>query len=426
MNQESVNKYQTQMNSTKSQVVSIDWARQCILENRFMNPDFFSIKMGEERKPQAANSNIRLKDADHFMNKLESSDRFWNYLVSSVIYFHGLEGDELELQKRLVHIGGGAFLDMLIPNITHIVADTYTEEDVRNFNRYSNVNIVSTFWLKDCFFFRSKVPESDYMVKPSKKLPTNTPRSSAGGDYTTAGRGISQSQGIFSEIRNSAFEAGGVSSQRQVMGARAKVDSLIFADTYFYFDPEIKNDLMPTLILVVRNSGMNLKSLEHKLPSEFKNKKICCIIPDGRRDLAQKIMTALGEKAYMVSPRWVDRCLDRSMVIYNVQEEGMVDLLPFPHKTPYENLAKYKFSVSRRLPISRKSTVKGIIDAFGATLLEVDTTGADFEIVEKDQAELDEDPERNPNQRPMMWLVRLIAAAQLTPADLEFVSAGNS
>ena len=419
LNQESVSKYQNHMNSSKIPVVSIDWVRQCVLEDRFMNPEIFSIK-GEERKPPRSNSNLTLKEADHFMNIVESSDRLWNYLVSSVVYFHGLEGEELEMQKKLVHLGGGVFLDMLIPNITHVVTDSYTEEDARNFNRYSNVHIVNTIWLRDCFFFRKKIPETEFLVKPSRKLPTKTPRSSGPGDFGTAGR-LVQSQGVFSEIRGSAFETGGISNQRHALGEKSRYDSLIFADTYFYFDPDIKMSLMNTYKLVLKNSGLNLKSLEYTKSSEFRDKKICCVVPDGRNDLVQKIAAALGSKAHIVSNRWVDRCLDRSSVIYNVKEEGMVDLLPFPHQTPYPNLAKYSFSVSRRLPISRKSTVKGIIDAFGATLVEGESAKSDFEIVEKDQDELEIDPARKENQRTMIWLVRLISTAQLSEEDATLV-----
>ena len=169
MSHDSLTTYQSQLKSTKTPLVDQEWISQCILNNRFLQPERYSIRPDQQNLPEKPFSNFTLEHVESMMEKIEPSDRMMNYLVNCVVYTSKLGDKEEKLQQRLIHMGGGAHMMTIIPNITHIVSDKYSDEQAKEFFKFSNVFIVSTRWLKDCMHFKTRVPEIEYLIKPSKK-----------------------------------------------------------------------------------------------------------------------------------------------------------------------------------------------------------------------------------------------------------------
>lgn len=170
MSQDALKTYQSQIKSTSIPIVDQEWVRLCLLDNRFLLPDKFSI-LPDYQPPSETTQSFQISNEDltRMMERVTSSERMMNYLMNCVIYISKLENkDEETIQQKLIHMGGGAHLFSIIPNVTHIVADKYTEEQGREFTKFSNAYIVSTRWLRECLFFKSRVPEGEYLCKPTK------------------------------------------------------------------------------------------------------------------------------------------------------------------------------------------------------------------------------------------------------------------
>lgn len=169
MNAESLSNYQSQLKSIKIPVVDQEWISQCILHNRFLQPDRYSIRTDIQFVPERDEFKVELDFLEITMDKIESSDRMMNYLMNCVVYIPRMDQKEEQIQKRLIQLGGGAHLMTIIPNVTHIICDNFSEDQSKEFNKFSNVFIVSTRWLKDCMRFRTRVPEIEYLSIPVKK-----------------------------------------------------------------------------------------------------------------------------------------------------------------------------------------------------------------------------------------------------------------
>ena len=171
---ESLKKYESQLKSINIPVVDQDWIRNCILDNRFLLPDRFSIRTDRPQIQERSGFQVNLEALDKMMERIDSSDKMMNYLMNCVIYVSKLDPEEEKCQQRLIVMGGGAHMFAIIPNVTHIVADKYTEEQARDFNKFSNVFVISSKWLRDCMYFKTRAPENEYITKPIKKVPTES------------------------------------------------------------------------------------------------------------------------------------------------------------------------------------------------------------------------------------------------------------
>lgn len=169
MSRDALPTYESQLKSIKIPVVDHEWVSQCFLHNRYLQPERYSIRNDQLPFVEKEVFKPSLETLDAIMEKIESTDRMMNYLVNCVVYISKMAEGEQKIQQRLVHLGGGAHIMTIIPNITHIVSDKYSEDQAKEFNKFSNVLIVGTRWLKDCMHFRTRVPEIEYIIKPSKK-----------------------------------------------------------------------------------------------------------------------------------------------------------------------------------------------------------------------------------------------------------------
>lgn len=161
--------YESQLTSTRVPVVDQEWVSQCVLNDRLLQPERYSILPGQQGLFDRDNFKVPLDALESLMEKVESSDKMMTYLRNCVIYISKMDENQEQVQQRLIQIGGGAHIMTIIPNITHIVVDTYHEDQVKEFNKFSNVYIVGSKWLKDCMRYKTRVPEVEYVIKPTKK-----------------------------------------------------------------------------------------------------------------------------------------------------------------------------------------------------------------------------------------------------------------
>ena len=96
------------MNSTDIAIVDIEWIKMCLVEQRYLLPNKFSIRLENKPSADTAPQKMSIEQLEKQMNRLDSSEKMHSYLQNCMIYLFKLDAKEEAIQKRLIHIGGGA------------------------------------------------------------------------------------------------------------------------------------------------------------------------------------------------------------------------------------------------------------------------------------------------------------------------------
>lgn len=394
MNSESFDSYKSQLISTGMQVVDEEWVKECFTNNKYVAPEPYSSSVlppASKRYEHLGDRMFGLEELDTILGRIEVGDNNWNYLQDVVVHLQVPDKKEHKIQKKLVHIGGGFVVDGIYPHTTHVVTMGYSDEDLRNFRQYNQVQIVNTFWLKQCMYVKKRVMECDYRIKANKKLLAQISRELGTGPIQP----VVQVRSLGAEKRT------------------VEVKSDLFKDLTFFMDEQVKRkmDFRGTLQRILENGGMKLKTLQSVKEGKYKppKGKILCVIPDGSTDIALSIQQYLGnDKSLFISPRWIDYCIERNVVLIDFLEAGRVDFLPFPFETPYKTLLHVKVTIGSSVPIEKKPLVKGIVNAIGMQMV-LPADPYDFEVVDPTSLQSDSQPEdRKSKQRDIRWLISLI------------------
>jgi len=259
----------------------------------------------------------------------------------------------------------------MYPMTTHVICGKCTEGEFSEFKKYQNVFVVGLDWVMESLKFKKKVLEEDYEVKPSLKASKSRSDNTSFVTYNSQTRGFESFKFINSsnfriegkdftlksnnknkrKIRpfdsntnNSTgfFGAGKLNLQRsqsmkpKVSKSKAiseiKFKSLLFKNYFFYFIPK-DTGLRDFKRMVIENSGSIVTNLEKvKIPEK---KKIFLVLKDGQ-DKNEVNFKHLRDKVMPISPRFVEYCIKKKVVIKNPVQEKLMHLLPFPVKTPCE------------------------------------------------------------------------------------------
>lgn len=382
MSHDTLQTYQSQLKSIKIPVVDQEWISQCFLNGKYLQPERYSIIPGQLSNIDKDSFKISLESLDSLMEKVDSSERMMNYLMNCVVYISRMDDKEERIQQRLIHLGGGAHIMTIIPNITHIISDQYSEDQAKEFNKFTNVFIVGTRWLKDCMRFRTRVPEIEYIIKPSKKSDmTNLYKFCLLRqlDKTTSNQTLGV-QRLSESNRDYSYALGKrmsdvdnpMKGDKKTLGQKRlqQPESELFKDVHypFYFDGSVQDKLKPIMQKVFFNSGSAVANLEVIKSKQFDPKAVYCIIPDGRPDLIRSIKEQIGDKALFLSPRWITYCIERHSVIsYNqLKERAMVSLLPIDLPTPFTGLEEIKVTVMKNhFDMDREFTLDQLVQVLG-------------------------------------------------------------
>ena len=134
----------------------------------------------------------------------------------------------------------------------------------------------------------------------------------------------------------------------------------------FYFDVSVKDELKSSMHKVFMNSGAILAKLDVIAKKEYNPKGVYCIVPDGRPEVSSKIKQEIGDIALLLSPRWIDYCIERNSVIKDVKTRGMVNLLPFDLITPLPSLKDYKVAIFKEhFDLDRAASLEAMVSILG-------------------------------------------------------------
>jgi len=417
-------KYSSQISVSKSPVVELQWISQCVIDGRYLLPDKFLARSALDGKDLPVSKTlapdkrmITADSLDTIMNKIEASDKFLTYLSSCAVYLFRLSPDEDKIQRKLIHIGGGFHLTSIIPSVTHVVADTFTDDDVSDFSKFSNVHIVNTNWLKECLFCKTRVVESEYMIRPFRRLNTQATPTLIGTTNRASTRPSAapissrpSGAGDDSSFFGTPVPNLGERKTLGVMPSKIKPESTLFQKqtSLFYFDDQVKIELKPTILSVIKNSGCTVKTLEAVRDNKVDCHRVFVVLPDGRTDIAAKARELIKEKAVIVSPRWVDYCIGRNVILKDPIREEKFHLLPFPQPTPYPCMKGVTVLVSPDISFDRRVTLIDIVNILGGTAVRDPKDPHMISI-----RDVGEDEECEERVRPPVWLMRIINTASI-------------
>lgn len=407
MSEDSLPNYASQIKATSKVIVGVEWLRDCMLQNTYASPERYSLLAEAGPAPVQIEFKITLERLNHLMNRLDSTDKMLNYLANCFIYLFKLEPEEEALQKKLAHFGGGIHMSLIIPNITHIVVDKYEEDDLKDFTRFSNVHVVNIAWLRECLHFKNRLPEGDFFIKPQLKATSLNPKNR---------------QALPASSKNATL---GLAKPAQSLAAKkpqlAPLSEL-FEGVYFYFLDKNDANLKKWIRKVLTNSGQVIKELESVKENKVTVKGyLYLVLPDGYDEAeVNQAKEGIDEtKLHLISVRWIEYCIERSVVVKDFKEKRMGYLMPFPHKTPYASFLGLCFFVDdSRLQLDTRANMLRTVEALGGKTTTNKADGYDFELVFQAA-----DGPAAPNVRDFKWLIGCLKAGTIDAETLSSIPA---
>lgn len=354
LNPEQLAKYQSNFKNP-TPILSIDWIRDSVLENRYLNPEKYRI-VPPKPSERLDHSNIgiqkfEMKDLESDLDRTEMCDKTCQYYKGLIFYLSKklVEDKEIPKLKKLIFLGGGFVLPLLIQNVTHVIADTLTEEDLKELTKFRDVKIVSSQWLAYGYRYKTKVPEIEFSVTPSKSL---APSSS--GIKIQPEKPKTNDNFGFPALDNKSRQLNQPSypTKKEVTAdppKRKLPDSEILKDVLFLIDEsEVTKRIADSLKnKICKNSG-NIVTLEHlsKIPKNLKTKTILYVIFfDGYKvETFDQVKASSQNEIVVVSPRWVEYVLERKIFIdiNELLKLKLIHLMPLRHKLkPLEGVKTY-------------------------------------------------------------------------------------
>jgi len=411
-------------------VVTIEWLKNCLLSKQYLKPKKYSINalktFDRQSHIQRLNDNLTIfyPFEGHFargFNELEVGDERYEYLDKVIIYFHNLPDKIEKIQKKLVNLGGGIYVKDLLPEVTHIVVEEYTEEDIKTFYKYRRPKIVEMFWLKDCFLYRRLLKEDDYQVQPLPQIISDirnkTPPSKSFTDKPSVSLSRRNTISNPSKLSEGSMEAPklpsrSLSNQQDKRKTLAPKMLLSRNDTIQEEEEQENNEgkkpkedvekkenihmkvykadkagkMSKSKKVTIKTTGYVFKNINIYFDPKFKEvaqykkqvqensgnildslnvfEEIFYVLPDSE----ESIMTLRKNNKRninFVSFRWIDYCIKNKMVIRDFREKKLTYLFPFPHKMPLADFAGTTIYAAG-LPPYEKKVLKEMIELMGA------------------------------------------------------------
>ena len=401
--------YESCIETFDAPVISIEWLKQCLIQKQYLNTTRYLISTNKKFAQE-----IKISCDENIVNKVlseyECSDETFNYLQRCVISFHRV-GDKIEkIQRKLIAAGGGFFLKELVPSVTHIVTEYYSEEALLDFKKHSNTKIVSPCWLADCFIYRRRLPEEDYYLWPSASnsmidersktlgrlsqdtrmsfdaFPALSRNNSYGANLQPRAALLRRASSTIPENSNTSsafgleknlinaskqqYESASKSAQKIKSPIRIKAKSRrtqpkplsnILKDCSFFLDSNLNELADKYWHKIIENGGKIIENL-----NDFE--EIYWVMDDCPESRIKLQKNSKKQNLKIISWRWIDSSLNKKRQVTNIMEDLLVQYLPLPHNTPFEDF-KNKTVFAAGFEPRRKGVLKEILQILGATVV---------------------------------------------------------
>jgi hypothetical protein len=280
---------------------------------------------------------------------------------------------------------GGYVTKKHLKTTTHIVSNFIDDATRDRLAKVSDAQIVTFSYLKECLVARQRLPEFEY---PPKKAETR-PTAISGDSRNSLPNNLSRNNRGDGDHYSQTFE------------------SFLFENVLFAFHPDLKDlDQLSRKVLVHSGSFIRDAKKYH-----FEGRKLHYILPDGFNEAeAKALKDKYGDEGVtFLSPRWIDYCLLAKSVVKNVEAGRFINLLPFPHSTPFPSFAGLSFCL-KGFDVTEKYVLAEVITILGGRVDRLDPASSTQIRIFRDPAM----GEGLANVRMYPWLLGCLQAGHLT------------
>lgn len=428
-----IKRYESLISAHQIPVVTIEWLKNCLISRQYLKPKKYAINFAMSLDRQSIQQKLNetveaFQNVEGFISKAyhdhEVGDDHFEYLGKVIVYFHNIPDKIEKIQKKLVNFGGGIYVKELIPEVTHIIVEEYTQEEIKFFHKFRKPKIVEIFWLLDCFRYKRLLKEDDYYVGSLPQMiadyRSKTPPNKVFGDakpsvslsrrntisYQLPRLGSSGSDGPMEvpkmpqrAISNQMNRRNSVAPPGTLAGSSCQEENEKKSGKEEQEKPKATPEKMQTRStrssqkqskskkpVPVKSVGYIFKNINIYFDPKFKEaaqykkhvqensgnvldtlnvfEEIFYVLPDAEESV-QTLQKNKKRNINFVSYRWIDYCLKNKMVVRDYAEKKLVYLLPFPHRVPladFTNTTVY----AAGLPPYDKKILKEIIELIGA------------------------------------------------------------
>ncbi len=165
-------------------------------------------------------------------------------------------------------------------------------------------------------------------------------------------------------------------------------------------------------IQILENSGKIVKDLGKLSELNLQaSEKVYVVLRDGQ---AHQDLLKYQDQIYMVSPRFIEYCIDKKMVIKNPNEEKLIHLMPFPIKTPIKNFDKIKI-VIKGFNFDKNDSLEQVAQILGFNIVE-EERDADVVVLSKAKYEKLSKIAKNqtkPSYQQEKWFLKVLSKGEL-------------
>ena len=401
-------------------IVNYDWFLTCLREERFIQTDYFLHSMCKLSLPKIR-IRVEPNDLETLLNEQDVNANHYNVLESCVFYFHKADNSMLnnkaianhqgrqsnthmiidtKLQSKLINLLGGFCVSKKIKNITHVICSSIDEADMKTFKKNGNVYFVTDNYVKDCLLYKKRLLEIEY---PSVIIPISDTNSNVIGVNSKIDEKQSSVSGTYTQM-SLRTPTSMTFNNKNV----PKFKSFLFENLLFYFDKGLKS-LKELQCNVLENSGDILIELKSK---KIKHDKLFYVLDDGF-DVKnyKKIESSIPNvKIIFISPRWINYCLERKIVIRDIKASRLPHLLPFIHEMPLNDFMQKNITLKGFGPTETYG-LEELIKVIGAKLVDTEELELDNPIIICDKPQ-----EYNFSDKytikPAQWLFECISAGK--------------
>lgn len=369
-------------------IVYVGWFINCLKFERSVHVDAFLVPFctTSTRIP----IDLELRAVELMIENTDLMTKDTELLPGSVFYFltldsngndsHASQAQEELVGTRLAILMGAIIARKMTKSVTHVVTNYIDKDHKEEIEKTCEPHFVNFGFLKDCLVTRQKLPEFEYPSKLIERKAINSVTFKTD-SRSSVGVGINRNSRMFENDRYSQ-----------------KFESFLFENVLFAFHSEIK-DAEKYKRLVLVHSGSIFTDVSRFV---FEGRKLHYIIPDGFNETEIKIVKdKYGDQGVaFLSHRWIDSCLLLKSVIRDIERDGLIHLLPFPHKTPYPSFENKKF-VLKGFEQSKKSVLAEVIKVLGGTIESFDTEDKDQIHVYRNMKEANQ----SANAKDYTWVI---------------------
>lgn len=375
-------------------IVYVGWFINCLKLERSVHVDAFLVPFctTSTRVP----IDLELRAVEMMIENTDLVTKETELLSGCVFYFltldsngndsHSSQAQEELVGTRLAILMGAIVARKMTKAVTHVVTNFIDKEHREEAEKVCEPLFVSFGYLKDCLVTRQKLFEFEY---PAKLVERKAASATA---FKT------ESRSSLLGNRNSRMLEADRYSQR--------FESFLFENVLFAFHSDVKEaEKYKRLVLV--HSGSIFTDVSRFV---FEGRRLHYVIPDGFNETEMRIVREKhGDQGIaFLSSRWIDCCLMSKSIVRDIEKKGLINLLPFPHKTPYQGFEGRKFAL-KGFEQSEKTVLSEVVKALGGAVDQFNAQDTSQLHVYRDL----EEAAGAPNAKDYTWVIACLREGRL-------------